>query len=903
MQFLGRQYSTRTITAALVLAILAPVLLFSGILLTRYAAAEQARLETDVIERARDIAQDIDRDIAGLQAAIQALATSRLLQSGDLPEFYRQASEVRAFVGVDVVLRELGGQQIVNTRIPWGEPLPRVTLETDRDMVARGDPSVSDVFVGATANRPIFIVAAPVKRHGAVTHLLSLGVETDRLIGIVSDKLPDGWTSLAVDRKNVIVARSSRHDVLTGQLAMDVALDRAAGDSGSYVASSADGQPMLVGYARSRLTGWRTVVSAPQALIQQPSRRSVEALALMGATALGLSLLLGLGFSRRVTQPLQQLVASAAALGRSEPVAPVRTQLLEVDKVAEALADASVRLRSKAQQRDAAEAALRSSEARQRLIVDSATDYAIITADLDGRVTSWSTGAEEVLGWSRDEAIGRHVALVFTAEDRAAGLPESELATALATGATTDDRWHSRKDGTRFFASGRTQPMRDENGAAIGFLTIMRDRTQERQAEEAMRELAHLLEARVEERTAALTEANRQLIAEMQRREATESQLRQMQKMEAVGQLTGGIAHDFNNMLAVVIGSLSMMQKRMARGETDVARYIESAMDGASRAATLTKRLLAFSRQQALAPEVLDANRMVEGMSEMLRRTLGGGIRLQIALAGELWLTHADPGQLENALLNLAVNARDAMPDGGHLRIETDNVRLDDAGAKGDYVQILVADSGSGMPPDVVAKAFDPFFTTKPAGRGTGLGLSQVYGFVRQSGGQVRIDSTPGEGTLVRIHLPRFAGARPSPSRVVLADRPADVPQGRAEEVVLVVEDEERVRQFAVEALRELGYTVIDAGSALDGLRQLDTHPEVSLLFTDVVMPDVNGRRLADEALRRSPNLKVLFTTGYTRDAVVRNGVLDAGVHLITKPFTVAELASRVRAVIDGPMA
>ncbi len=901
MKLLERQISTRATTAALVVAILAPVLLFSGILLTRFAAAEQARLEADVIERARAIAQDIDRDIAGLQAAIQALATSRLLQSGDLPEFYRQASEVRAFIGVDVVLRELGGQQIVNTRLPWGEALPRVTLETDREMISRGEPAVSDVFVGATANRPLFIVAAPVKRHGAVTHLLSLGVETDRLAGIVSDRLPDGWTSLAVDRRNVIVARSGRHEALTGQKAVEVAPERTAGESGSYVATGADNQPMLVGYARSRLTGWRTIVSAPQALIEQPSRRSIEVLGLMGVTALGLSLLLGLGFSRRVTQPLEQLVASAAALGRSEPVAPVRTRLLEVDKVAEALADASARLRSKAQQRDAAEAALRSSETLQRLIVDSATDYAIITTDLAGRITSWSAGAESVLGWARDEALGQSIGLVFTAEDREADVPARELQTALATGSATDERWHGRKDGTRFFASGRAQPMRDATGAAIGFLKIMRDRTAERQAEEAMRALAESLEVKVQERTAALTDVNRQLVGEMQRREATEGQLRQMQKMEAVGQLTGGIAHDFNNMLAIVVGSLSLMQKRMARGETDVARFIDSAMDGASRAATLTKRLLAFSRQQALAPEVLDANRMVEGMAEMLRRTLGAEVRLDIALADDLWLTHADPGQLENALLNLAVNARDAMPDGGRLRIETGNIRLDEAVAQGEHVEIRVVDSGSGMPPEIVAKAFDPFFTTKPVGRGTGLGLSQVYGFVRQSGGQVRIESTPGEGTIVRIQLPRFAEPQPARPRVVSVADSATIPLGKPEEVVLVVEDEERVRQFAVEALRELGYTVIDAASAMDGLRQLDGHPNIALLFTDIVMPDVNGRRLADEALRRSPGLKVLFTTGYTRDAVVSNGVLDPGVHLITKPFTVAELANRVRAVIDGP--
>ena len=668
MTLFSRSYSTRTTTAVLVLAILAPILLFCGILLTRFAAAEQARLEADVIERARDIAQDTDRDIAGLQAAIQALATSRLLQTGDLAEFYRQASEVRDFIRTDVVLRDATGQQLVNTRIPWGVALPKLALETDRVVIERGQPAVSDVFVGVTANRPIFIVATPAKRSDVVTHLLSLGVDTDRLAPLVADKLPAGWNSVVLDRNNVVVVQSQRHRETTGKPVQDVPVARLAGENGSFVAPGHGGVMMLSGYATSRLTGWRTVVSAPYAAIQEPTRRSMQALAALGATAVALSLLLGLGFSRRVTQPLAQLVASADALGRSEPVPQTPTSLREVDKVTDALADASERLRQKARQRDEAEIALRRSEARQRLIVDSATDYAIITLDLSGVVTSWSTGAEGVLGWPRDEAIGQPIRQFFTPEDRESGAPEFEMRTARETGSATDERWHLRKDGRRFFASGRTQPLRDEAGAPTGFLKIMRDRTQERRAEEAMRELAQSLEVKVQERTAELTESNRQLVGEMQRREETEDQLRQMQKMEAVGQLTGGIAHDFNNMLAVVIGSLSLMQKRMARGEMDVARFIDAALEGANRAATLTKRLLAFSRQQALAPEVLDANRMVEGMSEMLRRTLGAEVRLETALTNGLWLTHADPGQLENALLNLAVNARDAMPDGGRLK-------------------------------------------------------------------------------------------------------------------------------------------------------------------------------------------------------------------------------------------
>jgi signal transduction histidine kinase/CheY-like chemotaxis protein len=402
----------------------------------------------------------------------------------------------------------------------------------------------------------------------------------------------------------------------------------------------------------------------------------------------------------------------------------------------------------------------------------------------------------------------------------------------------------------------------------------------------------------------ALALANERLVQEAVQRGLIEQQLRQSQKMEAIGQLTGGIAHDFNNMLAIVIGSLNILKRRLSRGEGDIERYIDSATEGAERAAVLTHRLLAFSRQQPLAPEPVDVNTFVAGMSELLCRTLGENVRLATVLAGDLWRTHTDTSQLENALLNLAVNARDAMPDSGHLTIETANVHLNDKYAAaysdvpvGQYIMVAVSDSGSGMPPEVLARALDPFFTTKAVGKGTGLGLSQVYGFVKQSGGHVRIYSEPGQGTSVKLYLPRFLGtgelvAKPELSNVV--------PTGSAGQIVLVVENEGRVRQLTVAMLSELGYTVMDADGPVSALRVLDTNPEVRLLFADIVMPDMNGRQLAEEAQRRNASLKVLYTTGYTRDAIVHNGVLDADVQLISKPFTLEQLANKVKEVFDS---
>ncbi|MER9604958.1 CHASE3 domain-containing protein [Mesorhizobium sp. M0243] len=388
---------------------------------------------------------------------------------------------------------------------------------------------------------------------------------------------------------------------------------------------------------------------------------------------------------------------------------------------------------------------------------------------------------------------------------------------------------------------------------------------------------------------------------EIETREKAESQIRQMHKMEAVGQLTGGIAHDFNNMLAVIISAMNLAQRKLARGEHDIAQFIDAAIDAATRAANLTARLLAFSRQQPLAPQIVDANRLLTGMSDLIRRALGETIRIETVLAGGLWKTHADPSQIENAVLNLAVNARDAMGDDGKLTIETANSHLDDSYAAahaevaaGQYVMIAVSDTGSGMTPDVIAKAFEPFFTTKAVNKGTGLGLSQVFGFVKQSGGHVNIYSEPGEGTTIKIYLPRYFGAEEPAGPTGRGDNPA----APVTEAILVVEDDARVRVSTTEAIRELGYTVIHAASGEEALQKLAENPNVALLFTDIVMPVMNGRKLAEEALARMPLLKVIFTTGFTRNAVVHNGVLDHDVHFLAKPFTIEQLAAKLRDVL-----
>ena len=420
------------------------------------------------------------------------------------------------------------------------------------------------------------------------------------------------------------------------------------------------------------------------------------------------------------------------------------------------------------------------------------------------------------------------------------------------------------------------------------FQAAEREVSDRRRAESALQTLNNTLEQRV--------------IDEVYARSKVEDQLRQIQKMEAIGQLTGGIAHDFNNMLAVVIGALNLLQRNLARGETDVDRFVAAAADGAKRAASLTQRLLAFSRQQPLSPELLVINKLVANMSDLLVRTLGEQVKIETVLAAGLWTVMIDPVQLESAIINLSANARDAMPQGGKLTIETQNTFVDEAYAKeyaivpGQYVLLAVADTGGGMSQDILDKAFDPFFTTKTVGKGTGLGLSQVYGFVRQSGGHVKIYSEIGVGTTVKIYLPRHYGeAQPDRSTSI----ESKIYRGSRSEFVLVVEDDDRVRAISVEALRELGYSVLETSSPKEALRLLDSDQPVTILFTDVVMPDMSGRQLADLARQRRPEIKVLYTTGYTRNAIVHNGILDPGTSLLTKPFSVEELAEKIRRVID----
>jgi PAS domain S-box-containing protein len=503
------------------------------------------------------------------------------------------------------------------------------------------------------------------------------------------------------------------------------------------------------------------------------------------------------------------------------------------------------------------------------------------------------------MGFAADDIFGRHFSSFYTPEDRAAGMPQRALATALSEGKFEAEGWRLRKDGTRFWASVVIDPIRDETGALRGFAKVTRDITERRKAQQALDEA----------------------------REA----LAQAQKMEAVGQLTGGVAHDFNNLLQAISSSLELIEQRLSDGRTDVAPFAATARAAVDRAATLTRRLLAFARRQPLKPERADLNMLVVGLWDLLGRSVGEEIRLERRLAEPLWPVHADVNQIESSLLNLVINARDAMPDGGSVTVETANASLrpadlaNEPGVEpGDYAVLTVRDSGTGMPPDLLARVFEPFFTTKPIGQGTGLGLSQLYGFARQSGGFVRIDSAVGRGTAVHLHLPRDHAAAAEQAAPAPTPAPAAVPTpptGRAGRgTVLVVEDEGLVRMLLVEVLEGDGYTVLEAADGTTALArlseaaagregprpQVDLLPPVDLLVTDVGLPGLNGRQLAEAAQAHYPDLKVLFLTGYAFQALDdRPGDGEDGLgrnmRMLAKPVAVDAFRAMVRSMLsDG---
>jgi PAS domain S-box-containing protein len=508
-------------------------------------------------------------------------------------------------------------------------------------------------------------------------------------------------------------------------------------------------------------------------------------------------------------------------------------------------------------ERKAAEEALRDSEERFRLLVQGVTDYAIYMISPTGEISNWNAGAERIKGYKREEIVGSNFAVFYTEEDRAKGMPAKTLKTASEEGRFEQESWRVRRDGTRFWAHVVVDAIRDDAGKLLGFAKVTRDITERKQTAEAL--------------------------------ERANAALFQSQKMEAIGQLTGGIAHDFNNLLAVVSSSVDILATR-AQNYADI-KVLDAIRRTVERGALLTQQLLSFARQQPLIVEKYDLNDVIASFEAVLRRAGNSAIEMEIRQAQDAKTVLLDAARFEAALLNLVVNARDAMPDGGKLVVAVENVEVG-AGEVGNmpagsYVRVSVADTGSGMPPAVVARAFEPFFTTKEIGKGTGLGLSQVYGFIAQSGGDVVIESEEGKGTTISMYLPVVEGAPDTP--VVAADSGV--------ETVLIVEDEPDVLDVAGQLFRSIGYEVVTATNGIDAMAMLERRPDIDILFTDVVMPKgVSGIQLARSAIALRPDLKVILASGYPLPALREQyGRID-DFAFVNKPYRLAELAKALRA-------
>jgi PAS domain S-box-containing protein len=496
------------------------------------------------------------------------------------------------------------------------------------------------------------------------------------------------------------------------------------------------------------------------------------------------------------------------------------------------------------------------SEQRFQLLVNAVTDYAIYMLDAEGYVATWNPGARRFKGYEPQDIIGHHFSRFFTDEDRDSRLPQRALKTAAAEGKFESEGWRVRKDGTRMWAHVVIDPIFDDSGKLVGFAKITRDITEKRQAQ-----------IELEEARAALFQA---------------------QKLQALGELTGGIAHDFNNLMTVIRGSAELL-RRGGLTEDRSRRYLDAIVETADRASTLTGQLLAFSRRQQLKPVVTDLNVGLDALGEVLERTLGEQVEVALDLAPSLWLAEVDPTQLETALLNAAINARDAMPEHGRLTIRTRNVES----ADGDSVCIEISDTGTGMAEEVLNRAFEPFYTTKPVGKGTGLGLSQIHGFAAQSGGRTELESRPGEGTTLRIFLPR-ATKELTPVR----RDPETVTRGEGLSVLLV-EDNEHVREFAEQLLIDLGYKVVSAGSAEEALDLIESNP-VDIVFSDVVMPERSGLELARMLRELRPELPVVLASGYSEE-IVQGAACEFEV--LSKPYGAETIGAALARALAEPTA
>ncbi len=876
-----------------VLAAVLPIIGFGAYITYQVFQIGRDAAAQRLVDTTRVLVQEVDAEIGEKQEQLALLAQSESLAAGDLAGFHRRMARAVGDTLFSIALIDPTGQQIASTLRPYGEPLPRVRDFAHLEPVfARGERIASDVFIGALAHGPITVIAVPVRdASGKVTAALSATLATERIANMLEQAhLPGDWVVSLLDRSGTHIARTQSPERFVGKkVGPDLAARLARQREGMTRAVTLEGIPVMAAFSTSAKSGWTVAIGVPEGSFAAPFLGATWRLAAGQVAFIALAMLLAWLIARRIARPMRELRVAAAALGRGETPVTAESGVREVTEIGAALQDAALLLREREHHQRA--------ENRLRQLFEQAPGFMTMLRgpnhvfELVNAAYYQLVGHRDIVGKGVIEALPEvegqgYVDLLD--QVYASGKPfvgkEMLMRLQRVRGAPLEDR----------YIDFLYHPIVEADGATSGIFVQGIDVTERRNAEAELRDMAVSLEHRVEQRTRDLAEANRRLTVEIVERERAQEQLRQVQKMEMVGQLTGGVAHDFNNLLTAVLGNLDMLDHR-ASGEME-RKLIRNAIGAAQRGAKLTEQLLAFARKQRLLPQATDLNSVISGMGDLLHRTLGGTVGVNTHLSSNLWRAVADPHQLELAILNLAVNARDAMSGAGSITIETRNAMAGETGPTadlppGEYVVVQVSDTGAGMAPDVVARAFEPFFTTKGVGKGTGLGLSMVYGLLRQLGGDVAIKTGLGVGTTVSLYLPRaHEGAFGSAGD----QGPNAAVQGGG--TVLLADDDDDVRQIAAGMLRELGYVVLEANSGSAAVRLLEAGDRIDLLLVDYAMPDMTGVDVVRQARGSRPDLRILFMTGYADASTLDREAPH--VPVINKPFRMAEFSAAVRAAL-----
>jgi PAS domain S-box-containing protein len=850
--WLWRPRSAAQFLLAFALALMAPTLVLAVLLARQYIGSERDRAIEAIRSSAREALIAVERDMAGPQVALEVLASAPALRDGDLRTFYSRAKNAAEALGGTIVVRSAGdGAQLLNTSVAWGDTLPESIADFGSfDSLATHDrKTVLTGVLGVAGNSAAAVaMLTPVFKDEEPRYILSLEIPTSHYVDILRQiSLPPGWISAVVDNRGATIAQSSgQGNAVDTQLSPEwFAFAKRSGDI--WVGRGLDGHMTISGHTRSANIGWIAAVAVSEEVLNAPVWRTAWLLLVFGLGLLLMASLLALLFGMRLASAIGSLKLAGLQYSDHRLSSRIDTPVKEINEVGAALAEAI-------SQSDRREAQLNS--------ILATVPNAMVIIDTMGIILAFSKSAEKMFGYSAEEVRGQNVRVLMPEPDRSAHdryieqYKRTGERKVIGIGRMVTG---FRKDGTRF-------PVE-----------------------------LHVGEANIEGER--LFTGFLQDLTEKQR---IEQELHQTQKMEAIGKLTGGVAHDFNNLLTVIKGNLEMLEDFIDEEQQDMLRDSQEAAD---LAAQLTTSLLAFGRRMPLNPQRLNVAELLASTSDLLRRTLGETIEVSTSIE-KVSDVIVDGAQLQNAILNLAINARDAMPRGGTLSIALSEVELDDdyIAVYGDvrpghYVMIAVTDTGTGMTPEVRDRAFEPFFTTKPQGSGTGLGLSSVYGFVKQSEGHIALYSEKGQGTTVRIYLPCLRnGAQPAQSSQTAKEV---LPRG-AGRVVLVAEDDNLVRRVTVARLRTLGYAVLEAGDGPSALALLEERQDIALLFTDMVMPGgMTGADLANLARTIKPELKILFTSGYAEPDLVREADSMSGTWL-KKPYTAAELARRVDSLLNA---